>query len=133
MSSVLIVDDHDTFRVLARAVLEASGYTVAGEASAILKVPAASGDNRVQANVKRVELLLPNGLVLSPGLANGLTDCTEAQFGQYEDRPPACPAASEIGDVEFVTPLIGTLTGKVYFGTPTPTVCWPLEVMNVSA
>jgi DNA-binding NarL/FixJ family response regulator len=33
MSSVLIVDDHDTFRVLARAVLEASGYTVSGEAA----------------------------------------------------------------------------------------------------
>jgi hypothetical protein len=92
-----------------------------GEASATLKVPAATGDNRVQANVKRVELLLPNGLTLSPGLANGLTDCTEAQFGLTEDRAPACPASSEIGDVEFVTPLIGTLTGKVYFGTPTPT------------
>jgi hypothetical protein len=92
-----------------------------GDASATLKVPEANGDNRVQANVKRVELLLPNGLVLSPGLANGLTDCTEAQFGLKEDRAPACPASSEIGDVEFVTPLIGTLTGKVYFGTPTPT------------
>jgi hypothetical protein len=92
-----------------------------GEATATLKVPAAVGNNRVQANVRRVELLLPNGLVLSPGLANGLTDCTEAQFGLKEDRAPACPAASEIGDVEFVTPLIGTLTGKVYFGTPTPT------------
>ena len=33
MSSVLIVDDHDTFRALARAVLEASGYTIAGEAA----------------------------------------------------------------------------------------------------
>jgi hypothetical protein len=92
-----------------------------GEASATLKVPAASGDNRVQANVKSVVLALPPGLVLSPGLANGLTDCTEAQFGLKEDRAPACPASSEIGDVEFVTPLIGTLTGKVYFGTPTPT------------
>jgi hypothetical protein len=92
-----------------------------GEAHATLKVPAASGDDRVQANVKRVELLLPQGLVLSPGLANGLTACTPEQFGQLEDRPPACPASSEIGDVQFVTPLIGTLTGKVYFGTPTPT------------
>jgi hypothetical protein len=92
-----------------------------GEATATLKVPAAVGNNRVQANVKSVELLLPQGLVLSPGLANGLTDCTEAQFGLKEDRAPACPASSEIGDVEFVTPLIGTLTGKVYFGTPTPT------------
>jgi hypothetical protein len=92
-----------------------------GEASATLVVPQATGDNRVQANVKRVELLLPNGLTLSPGLANGLTACTPEQFGQYEDRAPACPVSSEIGDVEFVTPLIGTLTGKVYFGTPTPT------------
>ena len=33
MASVLIVDDHDTFRALARAVLEASGFTVAGEAA----------------------------------------------------------------------------------------------------
>jgi DNA-binding NarL/FixJ family response regulator len=33
MASVLIVDDDDTFRVLARAVLEASGYTVAGDAA----------------------------------------------------------------------------------------------------
>ncbi len=92
-----------------------------GEASATLKVPAASGNDRVQANVKRVELLLPTGLALSPGLANGLTACTPEQFGLTEDRTPACPASSEIGDVEFVTPLIGTLTGKVYFGTPTAT------------
>jgi len=81
----------------------------------------AKGANRVQANVKRVELKLPAGLVLSPGLANGLTACTEARFGLKEDRAPECPASSEIGDVQFVTPLIGTLTGKVYFGTPTPT------------
>ena len=92
-----------------------------GEATATLVVPAATGDDRVQANVKRVELALPKGLVLSAGLANGLTACTEEQFGLKEDRPPQCPASSEIGDVQFVTPLIGTLTGKVYFGTPTPT------------
>lgn len=33
MSRVLIVDDHATFRTLARAVLEAHGFTVAGEAA----------------------------------------------------------------------------------------------------
>jgi hypothetical protein len=92
-----------------------------GEATATLKVPAPVGDNRVQANVKRVELKLPTGLALSPGLANGLTACTPEQFGLTEDRAPQCPASSEIGDVRFDTPLIGTLTGKVYFGTPTPT------------
>ena len=92
-----------------------------GEATATLEVPAAVGDNRVQANVKSVELLLPKGLVLSPGLANGLEACTPEQFGLKEDRAPECPASSVIGSVEFVTPLIGTLTGTVYFGTPTPT------------
>jgi hypothetical protein len=92
-----------------------------GEATATLKVPAAVGDDRVQANVRRVELKLPAGLSLSPGMANGLTACTEAQFGLKEDRAPQCPASSEIGDVRFDTPLLGSLTGKVYFGTPTPT------------
>ena len=92
-----------------------------GEATATLKVPAAVGDQRVQANVKRVELRLPAGLSLSPGLANGLTACTPEQFGLTEDRAPQCPASSEIGDVRFDTPLIGSLSGKVYFGTPTPT------------
>jgi hypothetical protein len=92
-----------------------------GEATATLVVPAPTGDNRVQANVQRVELKLPAGLALSPGLANGLTPCTPEQFGQYEDRAPQCPASSEIGDVRFETPLLGTLTGKVYFGTPTAT------------
>jgi hypothetical protein len=47
--------------------------------------------------------------------------CTPEQFGLTEDRRPDCPPESEIGDVQFDTPLIGTLTGKVYFGTPTPT------------
>ncbi len=92
-----------------------------GEATATLQVPAPVGDNRVQANVRRVELKLPAGLALSPGLANGLIACTPEQFGLTEDRAPACPASSEIGDVRFDTPLLGTLTGKVYFGTPTPT------------
>ncbi len=32
MTSVLIVDDHPTFRATARAVLEAEGYDVVGEA-----------------------------------------------------------------------------------------------------
>jgi len=104
-----------------------------GEAGATLIVAAAGGDDRVQANVKRVELALPKGLVPSPGLANGLTACTDDQFGVKEDRP-----SSEIDDVQFATPLIGTLTvvaacprraedgvqailvGKVYLGTPTP-------------
>jgi two-component system response regulator EvgA len=33
MTSILIIDDHSTFRVQARAILEADGYNVIGEAA----------------------------------------------------------------------------------------------------
>jgi hypothetical protein len=78
-----------------------SGYTVT------LSLPAD------QAHVRRAEVVLPEGTTLSPGVANGLEACTDAQFTQG-----ACPAASQIGTVSFATPLIGTLGGTVAFGEP---------------
>ena len=33
MNSILIIDDHSTFRVQARAILEADGFSVVGEAA----------------------------------------------------------------------------------------------------
>jgi hypothetical protein len=96
-----------------------------GEASATLLIPGddtGTGNNaRRQSYVRRVALQLPAGLALNPPLGNGLTPCTEQQFGQFEDRPPACDPSSEIGTVSFTTPIFDQpLTGKVYFGTPTP-------------
>jgi hypothetical protein len=99
-----------------------------GEASAKLIIPTAdtgTGANaRRQAYLKDVDLKLPAGLALNPPLANGLEPCTADQFGFGVDAPPQCPASSEMGRVEFVTPLFPgqTLTGKVYFGTPRPGV-----------
>ncbi|MCW2994269.1 MAG: hypothetical protein JWQ18_1764 [Conexibacter sp.] len=99
-----------------------------GEASAKLIIPTAdtgTGANaRRQAYLKDVALNLPAGLALSAPLANGLTPCTPEQFGFGVDAPPQCPASSEMGRVEFVTPLFPgeTLTGKVYFGVPRPGV-----------
>lgn len=99
-----------------------------GEASAKLIIPTAdtgTGDDaRRQAYLKDVDLKLPAGLALNPPLANGLEPCTADQFGFGVDAPPKCPASSEMGRVEFVTPLFPgqTLTGKVYFGTPRPGV-----------
>jgi hypothetical protein len=99
-----------------------------GEAWAKLVIPTAdtgSGDDaRRQAYLKDVDLKLPAGLALNPPLANGLEPCTADQFGFGVDAPPRCPASSEMGRVEFVTPLFPgeTLKGKVYFGTPRPGV-----------
>jgi hypothetical protein len=99
-----------------------------GEASAKLIIPGTdtgTGDDaRRQAYLKDVALRLPAGLALNPPLANGLVPCTAEQFGFGVDAPPGCPANTEMGRVEFVTPIFPgeTLTGKVYFGTPRPGV-----------
>jgi hypothetical protein len=99
-----------------------------GEASATLKIPGedtGTGANaRRQAYLKDVALRLPAGLALNPPLANGLVPCTPDQFGFGVDAPPNCPANTEMGRVEFVTPIFPgeTLTGKVYFGEPRPGV-----------
>jgi hypothetical protein len=99
-----------------------------GEASAKLIIPTTdtgTGDDaRRQAYLRDVDLKLPAGLALNPPLANGLQPCTADQFGFGVDAPPQCPASSEMGRVEFVTPLFPgqTLAGKVYFGTPRPGV-----------
>jgi hypothetical protein len=78
-----------------------SGYTVT------LSLPAG------QSHVRRAEVVLPEGTTLSPGVANGLAACSDAQFTRS-----SCPAASHIGTVSFATPLIGTLGGTVSFGEP---------------
>jgi hypothetical protein len=99
-----------------------------GEASAKLIIPGedtGTGDNaRRQAYLKDVALRLPAGLALNAPLANGLIPCTPEQFGFGIDAPPDCPANTEMGRVEFVTPIFPgeTLTGKVYFGLPRPGV-----------
>ncbi|HWH95094.1 MAG TPA: hypothetical protein VNT03_14625 [Baekduia sp.] len=97
-----------------------------GEASAMLHIPdTPNSDSAIrQAYLKDVNLKLPAGLALSAPLANGLIPCTPEQFGFGIDATPECPARTEIGRVEFVTPLFPgeTLTGKVYFGQPRPGV-----------
>jgi len=97
-----------------------------GEAWAKLIVPTTdtgSGDDaRRQAYLKDVALQLPAGLALNPPLANGLIPCQPEQFAQNADAPPACPANTVMGTVEFRTPIFPgeVLGGKVYFGQPLP-------------
>jgi hypothetical protein len=63
---------------------------------------------------------LPPGLVISPSAASsGLEGCSDAQFGAGSDAPAVCPAASQVGTVEVLTPLLSApLEGKLYLGVP---------------
>ena len=66
------------------------------------------------------DITLPEGVVLSPGLANGLEFCSDAQFGVDNNAPTNCPAGSAMGDVTFVAPSLGNLDGQVFQGEPKP-------------
>jgi hypothetical protein len=70
--------------------------------------------------LKDTVVTLPPGLVISPSAAsNGLEGCSDSQFGAGSDEPATCPAASQIGTVEVLTPLLSApLTGKLYLGVP---------------
>jgi hypothetical protein len=68
-----------------------------------------------EATVKDVTVTFPEGMTVSPSSADGLAACSEAQIGLHDAAAAACPAASEIGTVEGITPLLAApLHGAVY-------------------
>jgi DNA-binding NarL/FixJ family response regulator len=72
MRTVLIVDDHATFRSSARAVLEAEGFDVVGEAATVEEAVEAVARHQPQVVLLDVELPDGNGFDLAERLtANG--------------------------------------------------------------
>ncbi len=60
-------------------------------------------------------VVLPEGVVISPGRASGLAACPLAQDGVGEEGPPSCPVASQVGTAQVTTPLLpDKLEGDVY-------------------
>jgi hypothetical protein len=78
---------------------------------------------RRQADVLDATVVLPAGMTVNPSLGNGLEACTDDQFAQSNrTTAAACPAASQIGTVTFVSPqFVQPFEGPVYYGTRTPT------------
>ncbi len=83
--------------------------------------------------LKSATVALPEGVAVSPSAANGLQACSPAQIaigaeeidgaghedGQEHLVPGHCPAQSQIGTVQIVTPLLEhPLTGHVYLAEP---------------
>lgn len=78
---------------------------------------------RAQTQPKRAVVVLPTGFELSPtvGSAGDLAGCSDAQFARTSAAPSTCPAAAQIGTVEFSSPLVEEpLTGKVFLADPAP-------------
>jgi hypothetical protein len=77
---------------------------------------------RDNSHVRSTTVIAPPGVLLNASLAAGLDACTDAGFQQGDTSVAAnCPASSEVGSIEFVSPILGSFPGKVYFGTQTPT------------
>jgi hypothetical protein len=69
-------------------------------------------------HVKDTAVVLPPGMTINPGAANGLQACTDEQFGQGTHNPP-CPGITPIGTASIKSPVLANpLTGKVYLGQP---------------
>lgn len=76
-----------------------------------------------QAELKRTQVTLPEGVTLNPSeAAGGLGVCTEAQYAaETASSGPAegCPQSSKIGTVTAKTPLLNeTAEGSLYLGQP---------------
>jgi hypothetical protein len=78
-------------------------------------------DGRATAEIRDVNILLPEGMTLLPGGAAGLAACTDAQLGLGSSTDPTCPAGSRVGTVEVAIPSLSTpLTGTLFLGEEHP-------------
>jgi hypothetical protein len=85
-------------------------------------------DGFATAHLKDARFVLPRGMVLNPGFADGLGSCAEAQIGLrsapgekplFDGSPADCPPASKIGTVQIDTPVLDSpMTGAVYLAKP---------------
>ncbi len=81
-----------------------------------LRVPQnESPEGLAEADLRKVLITLPSGVLVSPSAANGLEACTEAQIALHSPEPAECPNASKVGSVKVETPLLEHhLEGSVY-------------------
>jgi hypothetical protein len=81
-----------------------------------------------EADLRNVQVTLPQGLVVNPSSADGRSSCSPAQVGlstpvgqlpaHFNESPATCPAASKLGSVEAVVPAIDhPLKGSVYLAS----------------
>lgn len=98
-----------------------SGYEVGVE---VPQEQSFVSSNLATPDVRDVTLTLPNGVVASPSVANGLEVCTEAQLAPTSTEAAKCPQASQIGTVTIESPLLEKpMSGQVFLGAPECAPC----------
>jgi len=81
----------------------------------------AEGSEQAPAAASSATIKLPSGITISPGGAERLVACTDAQFGLHNEDPVQCPEASRIGSAEFASEALGEpLVGTIYMGEEHP-------------
>ncbi len=80
------------------------------------------GKGPAGSDIKKAEVLLPEGFTVNPSSANGLEACSEAQLEKEtasSEPGDGCPQASKVGEVEVETPLLENtvLHGEVFVAT----------------
>jgi len=75
-----------------------------------------------EAQAKKVQVTLPEGMTINPSQAEGLAVCSAAEYARetFDSNPGAgCPDASKIGEVQVSTPLLKEeATGSLYVAKP---------------
>lgn len=76
---------------------------------------------RANSHVRSTTVVLPQSLLLNPALAARLDACTDAQFALRDTSVEArCPPSSAVGDIDFVSPILGSFPGRAFFGSSAP-------------
>ncbi len=65
-----------------------------------------SSGGRAKADIKKVQLTLPEGVTVNPSAAEGLGVCTLAQYNAASAEDQGCPESSKLGTVLVKSPLI---------------------------
>lgn len=113
---VLIVDDHPTFRAMARVLLEADGFRVVGDAPDALSGLSAAA--RLQPDVVLVDVRLPDGdgFAVAAQLADGdgapaVVVTSSSDDPLYPDRALRSGAVGFVAKHDLGGPLLRSLLG----------------------
>jgi len=76
---------------------------------------------RSSSQLRDTKVVLPRGMTLAAGAADGLGACTAQQAGFESNRAASCPDAAKIGSAEIDVPALSRpILGAVYQRTPEP-------------
>jgi hypothetical protein len=91
-------------------------------ADVTIRLPASKGVNVLEpSQMREIRVVLPSGLGINPGSADGLVACSDGQVHFKERVAAACPDASKLADTEFEIPVLERrLRGAVYLREPAP-------------